>query len=196
MFVYIATYSNGYMCVPIYAWANIGLQSPVAAVYCNATHPWNSGDTCFESKCSILSGFIGCWSLDLDWVSNYPCHLPEPTQCHCIILENIFETYQKKSIQNVHICNIFFIHIRGDRLPKYGCFFEKSPNGLDPPPLSLFGNYIALFSRKFFQKKVCINLQWNFLDWRWPPPSPPLFGQFFQNLRLKYTSLKPNKSAM
>ena len=39
--------------------------------------------------------------------------------------------------------------LRGDRLPKYGCFFGNFKTALIPPPLSFFGNYIALFSRKF-----------------------------------------------
>ena len=55
------------------------------------------------------------------------------------------------------------------------------------------GNYIALFFAKVRKYALtCVNLQRNFLDWRWPPPLSPLF----QNLRPKYTILKPTKSAM
>ena len=64
----------------------------------NSTHSWNFGDKCFESKCWILSGFIGCWSLDLDWVSNYRCQ----SQCNATALcqrIHIFEINQK-SLQN------------------------------------------------------------------------------------------------
>ena len=49
---------------------------------------------------------------------------------------------------------------------------KKSPNGLDP---RLFLEISLRFFRKY--TITCVNLQWNFLDWRWPPPSP-LFGHF------------------
>ena len=62
---------------------------------------------------------------------------------------------------------VFVTRLRDVCLPKYGCSFGKLPNGLDPPPLSLFGNYIALFSRKYDQNiplRNQQNLQCNFLD--------------------------------
>ena len=72
--------------------------------------------------------------------------------------------------------------LRGDWIPQTGCFFGKLPNGLwPPPPLPIFGNYIALFFAKICKYALtCVNLQWH----------------FFQNLRPKYTVLKPKKSAM
>ena len=59
-------------------------------------------------------------------------------------------------------------------------FFCKIPKRpWPPPPPSLFGNYIALFFAKVRKYALtCVNLQWNFLDWRWPPPLPPFLDIF------------------
>ena len=97
------------------------------------------------------------------------------------------------AIQGVERIMRFFVFFRDVRLPqKMDVFLENFQTALTPP-LSLFGNYIALFSRKFVSMR---KFAMQFLDWRWPPLSPPLFGHFFQNLLPKYTALKPTKSAM
>ena len=62
---------------------------------------------------------------------------------------------------------------------KYGCFFGKIPNSLWPPPLPIFGNFIALFFAKNCKYAFTrVNLQWYFLYWRWPPLPP--FWTFFR----------------
>ena len=62
--------------------------------------------------------------------------------------------------------------------PKW-MFFWKTPKRPWPPPPSFFGNYIALFFAKVRKYALtCVNLQWNFLDWRWPPPLPPFLDIF------------------
>ena len=40
--------------------------------------------------------------------------------------------------------------LRGDRVPKNGCFLEKVQRAFDPPtPLPIFGFFIGFFSLKF-----------------------------------------------
>ena len=74
---------------------------------------------------------------------------------------------------------VFFLTLRDVRILQSGCFFGKLPNGLCPPPLPIFGNYIALFFAKIRKYSLtCVNLQWFFLDWRWPPPPPPFLDIF------------------
>ena len=57
----------------------------------------------------------------------------------------------------------------------FDVFFEKTPNGLDPP-------YFWKFHSAFFCKYTltCVNLQWHFWDWRWPPLPP--FMEFFSKI--------------
>ena len=50
--------------------------------------------------------------------------------------------------------------LRGDRLPKYGCFFGKSPNGLDPPHpfLEITLRFFPKFTTKIYRfetNKIC-----------------------------------------
>ena len=99
--------------------------------------------------------------------------------------------YLTMSTGFVHIY-VPFTLLRDDRLPKYGCFFGKFPNGLDPRPFLEIT--LRFFAKVHKYELTSAILQWNFLDWRWP--LPPFFDIFFQNLRPKYTALKPTKSAM
>ena len=39
--------------------------------------------------------------------------------------------------------------LRDASIPKYGCFFVKSPNGLDPPPRHFLKITLRFFLRKF-----------------------------------------------
>ena len=71
-------------------------------------------------------------------------------------------------------------------------FLEKVQTAFDPPPFPIFGNYIALFSRKFGNMR---KFAMHFFGSEMTPPFP-LFGHFFQNLGLNYTVLNTNKSAM
>ena len=69
--------------------------------------------------------------------------------------------------------------------PKW-MFFWKTPK-------RPFGNYIALFFAKVCKYALtCVNLQWNFLDWRWPPPSPP-FWTFFPKFTTKIYRFETKK---
>ena len=63
----------------------------------------------------------------------------------------------------------------------------------DRRPLSFLGNYIALFPRNLLSMR---KFAMTFFGLAMTPPLPPLFGHFFQNLRQKYTVMKPTKSAM
>ena len=66
-------------------------------------------------------------------------------------------------------------------------FSRKFQTAFDPPP-SLSENHIATFS-KMPSLKPCIkvqNLQYTFLDWKWPPPPlPPKFRN--PTKQIKYT---------
>ena len=84
------------------------------------------------------------------------------------------------SLENGNAWNKCLPHqwLRDYRLPKFRCFFGKSPNGLWPPPPLIFGNFIALFSQKivnpfldifpkfttkmyhFKTKKICNEIFW------------------------------------
>ena len=77
--------------------------------------------------------------------------------------------------------------------PKLDVFLENSQTAFDPPPLPIFGNYIALFFAKVCKYALtCVNLQWNFLDWRWPPPLPP-FWTFFPKFTTKIYRFETKK---
>ena len=72
------------------------------------------------------------------------------------------------------------VKVRGDRRLKFGCFFEKSPNGLWYPPI--FGNFIAFFPRKFVNMRKFAIKNFGISD---DPPSPLLdiFSKMFnQNI--------------
>ena len=58
---------------------------------------------------------------------------------------------------------------------QYGFFLKRSKRGLNPPSWVLKIHCI-FFSQKYLL--ICVNLQWNFLDWRWPPPLPLFFDIF------------------
>ena len=54
-------------------------------------------------------------------------------------------------------------------------FFATICIGDDPPPLPpLFGHFSPKFTTKKYRFRIRKNLQWNFLDQKWPLP-PPLF---------------------
>ena len=83
---------------------------------------------------------------------------------------------------------------RDDCLPKYGCYFGKFPNGPCPPPPRPFLEItLRFFSRKFLSMR---KFAMKFFELAMTPPPLPPFWTFFQNLRPKYTALKPTKSAM
>ena len=79
--------------------------------------------------------------------------------------------------------------VRGDRLPKYGCFFEKSPNGLDPPPVLFWKLHCAFFLKVCKYVLTWINLQWHF----WIGDDPPLFWTFFPKFTTKIYRFETNR---
>ena len=76
-------------------------------------------------------------------------------------------------------CTAWERRIRDGWACQNGCFFGKVPNGLWPPaPPPRFRKIILqIFSRIHDQSTVYNgkNLQYKFLDWKWPPPLLELF---------------------
>ena len=83
-----------------------------------------------------------------------------------------------------HLIRTYPLFIRGDRVPKNGCFFwKKSNRPLTPPPPSRFLDSSLRFFAKIRKYALSYaNLQWFFLDLKWPPPPLSLFLDMFYKI--------------
>ena len=114
------------------------------------------------------------------------------------ILESL-ERYDLFRYYNMRFHTTLSLKIKttiGDAWIRQNWFFlGKIPNSLWSPPPSppSFRNFSLLFFCKY--ALIYVNLQWHFLDWRWPPPSPP-FWTFFPKFTTKIYRSETKKSAM
>ena len=88
-----------------------------------------------------------------------------------------------QSIQSVH-------SLGATVFSKIDVFFKKSKRPWNPPPLSLFGNFIALFSRKLVSMR---KFAMNFFGLAMTPPLSPPFWTFFPKFTTKIYRFETNK---